>query len=155
MSRTTNSRVIRATPERLYRAFTEPHALETWMAPGDMTGKVHDFDLRVGGGYTMSLYYRADDASARGKSGSHEDRYSAVFRELAPGQRLVVAIRFDASDAKFQDEMTMTVDLQPQDAQHTRVTIAFDNLPGGIDPADNEAGTESSLGKLERYVSGS
>jgi hypothetical protein len=49
--------VVKATPEALYRAFTDPAALAVWQAPGDMTGKVHSFDYRVGGGYQMSLYY--------------------------------------------------------------------------------------------------
>jgi uncharacterized protein YndB with AHSA1/START domain len=51
-----NSKFIQATPEALYRAFTDPAALAVWQAPGDMTGKVHSFDYRVGGGYQMSLH---------------------------------------------------------------------------------------------------
>ncbi|MDQ6662633.1 MAG: SRPBCC domain-containing protein [Chloroflexota bacterium] len=54
---TRNSKFIKATPEALYRALTDPAALAVWLAPGDMTGEVHRFDNRVGGGYQMSLYY--------------------------------------------------------------------------------------------------
>ncbi|MBO0784226.1 MAG: SRPBCC domain-containing protein, partial [Ktedonobacteraceae bacterium] len=53
---TRNSKFIKATPEVLYRACTDPAALAAWRAPGDMTGEVHSFDLRVGGGYQMSLF---------------------------------------------------------------------------------------------------
>ncbi|MCI0565477.1 MAG: SRPBCC domain-containing protein [Nitrososphaera sp.] len=56
-SSTQNSKFIKAPPEALYRAFTDPAALAVWLAPGDMTGEVHSFDGRVGGGYRMSLYY--------------------------------------------------------------------------------------------------
>ena len=52
---TRNSIFIEAPREAVYRAFTEPAALAAWRAPGDMTGAVHRFDLRVGGGYEMSL----------------------------------------------------------------------------------------------------
>ena len=44
---------IKAPREALYRAFTDPTALAAWLAPGDMIGDVHRFDLRVGGGYKM------------------------------------------------------------------------------------------------------
>jgi uncharacterized protein YndB with AHSA1/START domain len=50
---TRNSRFIKAPPEVLYQAFTDPTALAVWLAPGDMTGEVHRFDYRVGGGYGM------------------------------------------------------------------------------------------------------
>jgi len=61
MSTTQASREIKASPEKLYQAFTSPAALEVWMAPGDMTGKIHHFDLREGGSYEMSLFYPNTD----------------------------------------------------------------------------------------------
>ena len=57
MRKTRTSRVIKASREALYQAFTDPEALAAWMAPEGMTGKVHEFDGRVGGGYSMSLFY--------------------------------------------------------------------------------------------------
>src|SRR5437773_8039549 len=65
---TRNSKFIKATPEALYRAFTDPAALAIWLAPGDMTGEVHSFDYRVGGGYQMSLYYPSSEKTLRGKT---------------------------------------------------------------------------------------
>ena len=78
---TRNSKCIKATPEALYQAFTDPAALAVWFAPGDMTGEVHSFDGRVGGGYQMSLYYPLSEQTSRGKTREREDRYgcSAVF----------------------------------------------------------------------------
>jgi uncharacterized protein YndB with AHSA1/START domain len=49
------SRVIRARPEELYAAFLDPTALVDWLPPAEMTGEIHEFDARVGGGYRMSM----------------------------------------------------------------------------------------------------
>lgn len=149
--RTRNSRIIDASLETLYRAFTDPEALPQWLAPGEMTAKVHDFDGRAGGGYKMSLYYPASEDAPRGKSAEREDRFTARFVELTPPRRIVQAITFDSDDPAFAGEMIMDVTLQPE-PQGTRVTIVFENIPPGIRAEDNEAGTESSLEKLARYV---
>src|SRR3954447_16398645 len=93
---THNSKFIKASQEALYRAFTDPAALAVWFAPGDMTGKVHNFDYRVGGGYEMWLYYPSSDTPSRGKTSEREDRYTARFVELSPPARIVEAITFDA-----------------------------------------------------------
>jgi uncharacterized protein YndB with AHSA1/START domain len=148
---TRNEKRIDAPPEVVYRAFTDPAALAVWMAPGDMTGAVHRFDGRVGGGYEMSLYYPASDTAARGKSTEREDRYTARFVELAPPGRIVTAITFDAADAAFAGEMIMDVTLTPAGGG-TTVTIEFRDLPPGIRPEDNELGTRLTLEKLARYV---
>jgi uncharacterized protein YndB with AHSA1/START domain len=148
---TRNSKVIKAPPEAVYRAFTDPAALAAWLVPGDMTGTVHHFDYRVGGGYQMSLYYPASDPTARGKTAEREDRYTARFVELIPPRRIVTAITFDSADPAFGGEMIMAVTLEVIEGG-TLVTIEFQNLPPGIRPEDNEAGTESSLAKLARYI---
>ena len=84
---TSTSRIINASRETLYRALTDPVAIGKWLAPGEMTGKVHSFDLRVGGGYHMSLFYPSTDKEARGKTGTHEDRFTARFLELSPPEK--------------------------------------------------------------------
>jgi uncharacterized protein YndB with AHSA1/START domain len=53
---THTSRVVRARPEELYAAFLDPTALIDWLPPAEMTGEIHEFDARVGGGYRMSLF---------------------------------------------------------------------------------------------------
>ncbi len=151
MGTTRNSRDINTTPEVLYKAFTDPKALEIWLAPGDMTGKVHAFDLREGGGYQMSLFYPSSEKAPLGKTAANEDRYTARFIELKPYQKIVQSITFDSSNEKFAGEMTMEVTLQPKDNK-TKVTFLFKNIPSGIKPEDNEAGTKSTLEKLARYV---
>lgn len=150
-SSTQNSKLIHASPEAVYRAFTDPAALEVWLVPGDMTGKVHNFGLRVGGGYEMSLFYPSSDTTSLGKSADKEDRYTARFVELTPPRKIVEAIIFDSDDPGFSGEMTMEITFEAENGG-TNVTINFKNLPSGIRPEDNEAGTKSSLEKLARYV---
>jgi uncharacterized protein YndB with AHSA1/START domain len=148
---TRTSRVIQASRETIYRAFIDPAAIAAWLAPEGMTGKVHEFDGRVGGGYRMSLYYPSSDQSARGKTAELEDAYTARFVELTPPTRIVEAITFDTTDAAFAGEMTMVVTLEER-GSGTEVTILFENIPPGIRPEDNDTGTRSSLEKLARYV---
>ena len=150
-TRTRNSKFIKAPPEALYRAFTDPAALAVWLAPGDMTGEVHSFDGRVGGGYQMSLYYPSSEKAFRGKSSEREDRFTARFVELTPSKRIVQAITFDSVDPAFSGEMIMVVTFEAEEGG-TTVTILFENIPSGIRPEDNEAGTQLTLEKLARYV---
>jgi uncharacterized protein YndB with AHSA1/START domain len=142
---------MKATPEVVYRAFTDPEALAVWLVPGDMTGKVHHFDGRVGGGYQMSLYYPSSEETSRGKTQDQEDRYTARFVELIPPRKIVEAITFDTVDPAFEGEMIMEVTLEAKDGG-TTVSLFFKNIPSDIRSEDNEAGTQSSLEKLARSV---
>ncbi|MBK8392072.1 MAG: SRPBCC domain-containing protein [Saprospiraceae bacterium] len=149
--KTKNSKIIKATKEKLFSAFTEPKALEIWLVPGEMTGKVHSFDLSIGGGYEMSLFYPDTDKESKGKTQGKEDRYKAKFVELKPFEKIVQTITFDTEDSKMKGEMKMSVYLESVE-NATKVTITFDNLPIGINLKDNEDGTESSLEKLAQFV---
>jgi uncharacterized protein YndB with AHSA1/START domain len=151
MTTTKNSKLIDASAEACFRAFTDAEALEQWLAPGEMTGKVHQFELREGGGYIMSLYYPEKDGEVKGKSDVKEDRYCARFVELRPNKRIVEAIEFDTTDARFMGEMIMEVGFIPE-GTGTRVELTFSNIPPGIRPEDNEKGTELSLEKLAKYA---
>jgi uncharacterized protein YndB with AHSA1/START domain len=148
---TRTARVIDAPRDVIYHAFVDPGALERWMAPDDMTATVLAYDGRAGGGYTMSLTYPASEPGQPGKSSDREDRYTARFVELSPPARIVEGITFDTADPAFTGEMTMTVTLD-EATGGTEVTILFENIPPGIRPEDNDAGTRSSLAKLAQYV---
>ena len=149
--KTENSRLIRATLQKLYSALTKSDALETWLVPGEMTGKVHSLDLRIGGGYEMSLFYPTADEESKGKTQEKEDRYKATFVELKPFEKVVQRVVFDTEDPTMKGEMTMSVYLESI-GDATKVTIAFDNIPVGIGLRDNEDGTNSSLEKLAAFV---
>lgn len=150
MATTTNSKIIQATKGKIYNAFTDKNALEFWLAPNIMVGKIHDFELKVGGGYNMSLFYL--DSKTLGKTSGNEDRFSAKFVELKPYNKIVQTINFQSDKNEFANEMTMEVFLEAVANNSTKVTIVFKNIPTGIDVKDNETGTEQSLEKLARYV---
>ncbi len=150
-ARTRTSKVIKASREALYRAFTDPAALAVWLPPAEMTGEVYSFDARVGGGYRMSLFYPSSEKVFRGKTAEREDNFTARFVELAPPRRIVQAITFNSADPAFAGEMILVATFEGVDGG-TEVTIECKHIPPGIRPEDNEAGCRSSLEKLARYT---
>jgi len=144
---TRTSRVIRARPEDIYQAFIDPAVLVTWLPPADMTGKIHQFDARAGGGYRMSLFYPPDEIVFRGKTAAKEDMVEVRFVELRPPQRIVEAISFVTTDPALLGEMIMTVTLEAV-PEGTEVTLLFTNLPPGLRPEDNDTGARLSLEQL-------
>jgi uncharacterized protein YndB with AHSA1/START domain len=148
---TVNSRIVKASPERVYEAFIDRDDLIAWLPPGEMTGQLHEFDARVGGGYRMSLFYPPDETTFQGKSADREDRVNVRFVELSPPRRIVEAVTFDTTDPAFLGEMTLTVTLDEVPAG-TNVTMLFENIPPGIRPEDNETGAQMSLDQLARYL---
>lgn len=146
---TRTSRVIRARPEELYDAFIDPTALVAWLPPAEMTGHMHAFDARVGGGYRMSLFYPASEQRFRGKTADREDMVDVRFVELTPPRRIVEAVNFVSTDPVFAGETTLTVMFE-EVSGGTDVTLVFENLPPGVRAEDNEAGARLSLEQLAR-----
>jgi uncharacterized protein YndB with AHSA1/START domain len=138
-----------ARPEELYAAFVDPDALVAWLPPAAMTGHIHEFDARVGGGYLMSLFYPPDERDVRGKTSEREDRVRVRFVELSPPRRIVEAVSFDSTDPGFLGEMTLTATFT-EVAGGTEVTLEFRNLPPGLRAEDNDAGSRLSLEQLAR-----
>src|SRR6201997_5543436 len=99
---TTNSiklhRVLRATPERVYRAFLDPDAMAKWLPPNGFTGKVHHLDAKVGGNYKMSF-----TNFSTGKSHS----FGGTYLELTPYERLRYTDKFEAQN--LPGEMVTTI----------------------------------------------
>ena len=143
------SRTIKAPPEALYEAFVDPAALLAWLPPAEMTGKMHEFDARVGGGYRMSLFYPPTEHNFSGKTADKEDMVDVRFVELAPPNRIVEAINFVSTDPAFLGEMTMTATFE-EVPEGTEVTLVFKNLPPGLRAEDNDAGAQLSLEHLTR-----
>src|SRR4051794_14139275 len=94
-------RVLRAKPERVYRAFLDADAMAKWLPPHGFTGKVHEMDARVGGGYRMSF-----TNFSSGKSHS----FGGKFLELVPGERIRHTDKFD--DPNLPGEMQTTITLR-------------------------------------------
>ena len=146
---TRTSRVIRTSPEAVYEAFVDPAILVAWLPPGEMTGKMHAFDARVGGGYRISLFYPPTERAFRGKTAEREDMVEVRFLELTPPRRIVEAVGFVTAEPSLLGEMTMTATFETVPGG-TEVTLQFENLPPGLRPEDNEAGAEFSLAQLAR-----
>ena len=125
--------------ETIYTAFMDPAALLAWLPPVPMTGKIHAFDARVGGGYEMSLFYPPEERTLRGKTADREDRASVCFLELTPPHGIVEAVWFHSGDPTFAGEMTVTWTFDAV-AGGTEVTVLCENLPPGLRAEDNEAG---------------
>jgi len=127
----------------------DPAVLVDWLPPAEMKGVIHEFDSRVGGGYRMSLFYPPNERTFRGKTAEREDRVAVRFVELAPPHRIVEAVHFDTTDPAFLGEMTIMITLVEL-ADGTEVTFLCKNLPPGLRPQDNEAGSRLSLEQLAR-----
>ena len=147
------ARVIRATPHALYECFIDPEILLSWLPPAEMTGRIHEFDARAGGGYRMSLYYPSTELHFRGKTAEREDQVSVRFLELSPPGRIVESVNFVSEDPDLAGEMGLTITLE-RAASGTEVTMLFTSLPPGLRAEDNDAGARLSLAQLARRFEG-
>ena len=133
-------RVLRATPERIYRAFLDADAMAKWLPPNGFTGKVHSMDARVGGAYTMSF-----TNFSTGKSHS----FGGTYRELVPDQRICHTDRFD--DPNLPGEMVTTVTLKKVSVG-TELTVVQEGVPAVIPAEGCYLGWQESLALLAKLV---
>jgi uncharacterized protein YndB with AHSA1/START domain len=131
-------RVLRATPERVYRAFLDPEAMMKWLPPNGFTGKVHQMDARVGGTYKASF-----TNFTSGKSHS----FGGEYLELVPHERLRWIDRLDG----LPGEMTVTVRLKKVSVG-TEVNIVQEGIPDAIPPDACTLGWQESLTLLAKLV---
>ncbi len=133
-------RVVRAPPERIYRAFLDPDALAKWLPPDGFTGKVHQMDARVGGSYRMSFTHFGSGAS---------HGFGGTYLELVPNERLRYTDKFD--DPNLPGEMVTTVSLRAV-AVGTELTAVQDGIPDMIPAEMCYLGWQESLTLLARLV---
>jgi uncharacterized protein YndB with AHSA1/START domain len=133
-------RVLRAPPERVYKAFLDAEALVKWLPPHGFSGKVHEFDPRVGGGYRMSF-----TNFTSGKSHS----FSARYAELTPHERIRHTDKFD--DPNLPGEMQVTISLRKV-LCGTELSIVQENIPAAIPVEFCYAGWQESLALLALLV---
>ncbi|MPZ63893.1 MAG: ATPase [Propionibacteriales bacterium] len=151
MTRTdTASRVIAASPDRVYAALVDPDALTEWLPPGTMSGKFERFDARPGGSYRMVLTY-ADASTAPGKATADSDIIEARFVDIVPGVRVVQAVDFVSEDPAYAGTMTMTWEVTSVETG-TRVDVRADDVPAGVSAEDHAAGLASSLANLSTHL---
>jgi uncharacterized protein YndB with AHSA1/START domain len=93
-------RVLRSSPERVYRAFLDPDAMVKWLPPNGFTGKVHAMDAKVGGSHRMSF-----TNFTTGKSHS----FGGTYVELTPNERIRYTDKFDDPNLPGEIEVTVTL----------------------------------------------
>ncbi len=133
-------RVLRARPERVYRAFIDADAVVKWLPPNGFTGRVHRMDARVGGSYRMSFMN-----FTTGKSHA----FGGTYLELVPHSRIRYTDRFD--DPNLSGDMQTTVSLKPVSVG-TELSIVLDGIPGVIPPEACYLGWQESLALLAKLV---
>jgi uncharacterized protein YndB with AHSA1/START domain len=133
-------RVLRATPEKIYRAFLDADAMAKWLPPHGFTGKVHQLEAKVGGAYRMSF-----TNFTTGQSHAFGGRYL----ELVPNERIRHTDTFD--DPNLPGEMQTTVSLRPVSVG-TEVHIEQDGIPGAIPVEACYLGWQESLALLAQLV---
>ncbi|MGZ8975787.1 SRPBCC family protein [Methylomagnum sp.] len=134
-------RVLRTTPDRLYRAFTDPDAMAKWLPPNGFTGKVHQMDAKVGGSWKMSF-----TNFTTGNSHS----FGGKYLELVPGERLRYTSVFD--DPNLPGEMQTTVSLVHKAPFGTELTVVQEGIPAVIPAEACYLGWQESLVLLARLV---
>ena len=133
-------RVLRANPERVYRAFLDADALTKWLPPHGFTCRVHHMDARVGGTYRMSF---SNFATGQGHS------FGGEYRELEPFERIRYTDAFD--DPGLPGEMQTTVTLKRVSCG-TELNVVQEGIPEAIPLEMCYLGWQESLAQLARLV---
>ena len=133
-------RVLRAPPERVYRAFLDADAMAKWLPPNGFTGKVHHLEARVGGTYKMSF---------SNFSSGHSHAFGGQYLELVPHERLRYTDRFD--DPNLPGEMTTEVTLKKVSVG-TELNVVQEGIPDVIPAEACYLGWQESLTLLAKLV---
>lgn len=133
-------RVLRTTPEKLYRAFLDPDAMVKWLPPHGFTGKVYHLDARAGGTFKMSF-----TNFSTGQSHS----FGGTYLELVPHERLRYTDKFD--DPNLPGEMHVTITLRKAPVG-TELNVVQEGVPDVIPPEACYLGWQESLSLLAQLV---
>ena len=133
-------RVLRAPPERIYRAFLDADAMAKWLPPHGFTGKVDYLDARVGGRYKMSFTNFATGQS---------HAFGGEYLELMPHERIVHTDRFD--DPNLPGEMRTSVSLTKVSCG-TELKVVQEGIPAAIPPEACYLGWQESLTLMAKLV---
>ncbi|MCA0239676.1 MAG: SRPBCC family protein [Proteobacteria bacterium] len=133
-------RVLRTSPEKLYRAFTEGEALAKWLPPYGFTCQVHELDARVGGRFRMSF---RNFGAGQGHS------FGGEYLELVPHRTIRYTDRFD--DPNLPGELQVTVSLRPV-IGGTELAVTQAGIPDAIPLEMCYLGWQESLAQLATLV---
>ncbi len=133
-------RVLRAKPERVYRAFLDAEAMAKWLPPYGFTCKVHNMDPKVGGTFKMTF---KNFTTSKGHS------FGGEYQELVPFEKIVYTDRFD--DPSLPGEMKTAVTLKPVSCG-TEVHVVQEGVPAAIPVEMCYLGWQESLAQLANLV---
>lgn len=133
-------RVVRSTPERIYRAFLDADAWAKWLPPHGFTGKVHHMDATPGGTYRMSF---------TNFSTGHSHAFGGTYLELVPNERIRYTAVFE--DPNLPGEMQTTVSLK-QVMCGTEMTVVQEGIPEMIPAEACYLGWQESISLLLQLV---
>jgi uncharacterized protein YndB with AHSA1/START domain len=133
-------RVLRATPDRVYRAFLDPEAKVKWLPPHGFTAKVHHIDPQVGGTYRMSFTNFSTGSS---------HSFGGTYVELKPNELIRYTDKFE--DPNLPGEMAVTVTLK-QVFCGTELNITQEGVPAMIPAEACYMGWQESLTLLAQLV---
>ena len=133
-------RVLRAPPERIYRAFLDADAMAKWLPPHGFTGKVHHLEAKVGGTYRMSF---TNFSSGNGHS------FGGEYLELVPNERICHTDKFD--DPNLPGEMRTTISLRKVFCG-TELNVVQEGIPAPIPAEACYLGWQESLTLLAQLV---
>jgi len=133
-------RVLRANPERVYRAFLDADAIAKWLPPYGFTCKVHHMDAKVGGAYSMSF---------TNFTTGHGHSFGGEYHELVPFERIRYTDRFE--DPNLLGEMQTTLTLR-QVSCGTELNVVQEGLPEAIPLEMCYLGWQESLAQLAKLV---
>ena len=139
-NKVTLHRVLKTSPAKVYRAFTEPAAIASWLPPYGFVCTVHEMNVNVGGSHRMSF---------QNFSTGNAHSFGGKYLELKPGELIKYTDKFD--DPNLPDEMTTTVSLK-QVIGGTEIKIVQENIPAVIPVEMCYLGWQESLEKLAKLV---
>ncbi|HUP20253.1 MAG TPA: SRPBCC domain-containing protein [Gemmatimonadota bacterium] len=135
------TRVVRAHPERVFRALTEPDELKHWFCPEGGTVKEVEVDLTVGGRFRVVMAMPDGDHEAAG-----------VYRQIEPPRRVVCTWTWIRDDEEQGEETLLTFELEPRE-DATEVILTHERLPSAESRDSHEGGWSSALNRLEALFS--
>jgi uncharacterized protein YndB with AHSA1/START domain len=133
-------RILRSTPEKVYRAFLDADALNRWLPPNGFTGKVHHLDAKVGGTFKMSF---------TNFTTGHSHSFGGNYLELVPHERIRHTDTFD--DPNLPGELVVTITLKKVSCG-TEVNIVQEGVPAVIPAEACYLGWQDSLTQLAMLV---
>jgi uncharacterized protein YndB with AHSA1/START domain len=133
-------RTFDASPEVVYRAWTDPKVIKKWFAPTDLTTPIAEVDLKVGGSYRIGM--KSPDGELYVATG--------IYREIIPNEKLQFTWQWETSPSDPSDTL-VTVEFK-KSGKHTRLVFTHENFATEELVKEHREGWEGALSKLSKII---